>query len=71
MCAPTPGLGCEALFDGLPARVVHHTVVYPGYDNIVYRRPELGRILRRVTYGLEQTPLRWFGLSHLLVVEKR
>jgi len=62
--------GLRALFDGLPARVVHHTVIYPGYDNIVYRRPELGRILRRVTYGLEQTPLRWFGLSHLLVVER-
>lgn len=62
--------GLRSLFDGLPARVVHHTVIYPGYDNIVYRRPELGRILRRVTYGLEQTPLRWFGLSHLLVVER-
>jgi SAM-dependent methyltransferase len=62
--------GLRGLFDGLPARVVHHSVIYPGYDNIVYRRPELGRILRRVTYGLEQTPLRWFGLSHLLVVEK-
>jgi SAM-dependent methyltransferase len=62
--------GLRALFDGLPARVVHHTAIYPGYDNIVYRRPELGRTLRRVTYGLEQTPLRWFGLSHLLVVER-
>ena len=62
--------GLRSLFDGLPAHVVHHTVVYPGYDNIVYRRPELGRILRRVTYTLEHTPLRWFGLSHLLVVER-
>jgi SAM-dependent methyltransferase len=62
--------GLRSLFDRLPARVVHHTVVYPGYDNIVYRRPELGRLLRRVTYALEQTPLRWFGLSHLLVVER-
>ncbi len=62
--------GLRSLFDGLPTRIVHHTVVYPGYDNIVYRRPELGRTLRRVTYALEQTPLRWFGLSHLLVVER-
>jgi SAM-dependent methyltransferase len=60
----------RALFDGLPVRVVHHSAIYPGYDNIVYRRPELGRALRRVTYRLEQTPLRWFGLSHLLVVER-
>jgi len=52
------------------ARIVHHTAIYPGYDNVVYRRPELGRVLRRVTYGLEQTPWRWFGLSHLLVIER-
>jgi SAM-dependent methyltransferase len=62
--------GLRRLFDGLPARLVHHTVIYPGYDNVIYRRPELGRVLRRVTYGLEQTPLRWFGLSHLLVIER-
>jgi SAM-dependent methyltransferase len=62
--------GLRQLFAGLPARVVYHTAIYPGYDNVVHRRPELGRWLRRVTYALEQTPLRWFGLSHLLVVEK-
>jgi SAM-dependent methyltransferase len=54
----------------LRARIVHHSAIYPGYDNVVYRWPELGRALRRVTYGLEQTPLRWFGLSHLLVIER-
>lgn len=63
--------GLRSLFDGLPARIVHHTVVYPGYDKIARRRPELGRAVRRVTYGLEDSPLRWFGLSHFLVVEKR
>lgn len=62
--------GLRALFDDLPVRIVHHSAIYPGYDNIVYRRPELGRVLRRVTYALEQTPLYWFGLSHLLVVER-
>jgi hypothetical protein len=30
----------------------------------------LGRILRGLTYALERTPLKAFGLSHLLVVEK-
>ena len=62
--------GLEALFEGLPVRVVHHSAIYPGYDNIVYRRPVLGKWLRRGTYALEQTSLRWFGLSHLLVVER-
>lgn len=58
------------LLTGLPVIVITHTQVYPGYDNIVARRPALGRWLRRITYALEQTPLRRFGLSHLLVIEK-
>ena len=60
----------DALFEDLPVRVVYHSAIYPGYDNIVYRRPALGKWLRRGTYALEQTSLRWFGLSHLLVVER-
>ncbi|MEW5958051.1 MAG: class I SAM-dependent methyltransferase [Chloroflexota bacterium] len=58
------------LFAGQPVKVVKHTQIYPGFDNIVYRRPALGRLLRRITYTLERTPLRIFGLSHLLVLEK-
>ena len=62
--------GLRSLFLGLPVRVVKHTQIYPGYDNMVYRRPALGRMLRRVTYALEQSPLTSFGISHLLVLEK-
>ncbi|MCD6291513.1 MAG: class I SAM-dependent methyltransferase [Anaerolineae bacterium] len=62
--------GLRRLFDSLPVRIVYHTQIYPGYDNIVYARPRLGRLLRRVTYTLEHTPLRIFGLSHFLVVER-
>ncbi len=58
------------LFLGQPVRVVHCTQIYPGYDNIVYRKPQLGRWLKRITYTLEQTPLAAFGISHFLVVEK-
>jgi SAM-dependent methyltransferase len=59
----------RALWAGLPVRVVHHTQIYPGYDTLATRRPWLGRWLRRLTYALERTRLRTFGLSHLLVVE--
>jgi SAM-dependent methyltransferase len=58
------------LFVGLPVKIVEHTQIYPGYDNIVARRPAWGRVLRGLTYRLEQTPLRAFGLSHYLVAEK-
>ncbi len=62
--------GLETLFEGLPARIVHHSAIYPGYDNIAYRSATLGGWLKRLTYGMERTPLRWLGLSHLLVVER-
>ncbi len=59
------------LFDDLPVRIIHHTQIFPGYDNIVARAPTLGRALRAVTYALERTPFRVLGLSHLLVVERK
>lgn len=58
------------LFLGEAVRVVHHTQIYPGYDNIVARKPELGKLIRRITYALEFTPFAAFGISHLLVIEK-
>jgi SAM-dependent methyltransferase len=62
--------GLRSLFLGQPVRVVHHTQIFPGYDNVVARQPALGWWLRRVTYGLEHSRLTVFGLSHLLVLEK-
>jgi SAM-dependent methyltransferase len=58
------------LLDRLAYRLVVHRQIYPGYDNIAWSHPALARALRNVTYALENTPLRGFGLSHLLVAEK-
>ncbi|MCS7259805.1 MAG: class I SAM-dependent methyltransferase [Anaerolineae bacterium] len=63
--------GLRRLFEGLPVRIVMHTQIYPGYDNLVARWPALGRFVRWLSYRLEHTPLRLWGLSHFLVVEKR
>jgi len=60
----------QDLLSGLPCRIIVHTQIYPGYDNIAHRRPRLARVFRGVTYALESTPLRVFGLSHLLVAER-
>ena len=62
--------GLRALFDGLPVHIVVHTQIYPGYDNLLARRPALARWLRWGTYAMEQTPFRIFGLSHFLVAER-
>jgi len=64
------GHGLRALFAGQPVRVVEHTRVYPGFDNIVRRFPRAGKLVRGILYALESTPLRVFGLSHFLVLEK-
>lgn len=58
------------LFAGLPVRVVERTVIFGAYDNIIARRPALGKALRDVLQTLEKTPLRMLGLSHFWVVEK-
>ncbi len=63
--------GLLRILKGLPHKIIVHTQIYPGYDKIEARSPTLAGILRRLTYALERTPLRLFGLSHFLVVEKR
>jgi len=60
----------ERLFQSLPVRFVHRTVIFGAYDNIIARFPRLGKALRAVLHALERTPLRVFGLSHFWVVEK-
>jgi len=60
----------ERLFDGLPVRFLDRRIVFGAYDNIIARRPGLGRILRSLLHTLENTPLSFFGLSHFWVAEK-
>jgi SAM-dependent methyltransferase len=62
--------GIRALFAGQPVLLVHHRVIYPGFDNISARHALLGKLLRRALYIAEHTPLHTFGLSHFLVLRK-
>jgi SAM-dependent methyltransferase len=58
------------LLVGLPLTEVLLTTIFPGYDRLFASQPAAARLLRRLTYGLEATPLRRLGLSHVLVVER-
>jgi SAM-dependent methyltransferase len=58
------------LLAGLPLRVIYHTRIFGGYDNLVVRFGPLGKIIRATMQGLEKTPLNWLALSHFLVAEK-
>lgn len=58
------------LWRGLSVRALLHTQVYPGFDHLIARRKALGGIIKPLLQGLEGTPLRIFGLSHLVILEK-
>ncbi len=58
------------VFEGLPVRVIHHERIFGGYDNISYRWPRAGQMLKKTLYALELTPFAALGISHLLVLEK-
>jgi ubiquinone/menaquinone biosynthesis C-methylase UbiE len=62
--------GIRRTYGDLGARVNVETYVYPGFDNIIARRKWLGRALRAALYRAERTPLKVFGLSHFVVLEK-
>ena len=58
------------LFQTLDGHIVVRRCIFAGYDNIIARKPVFGRIIRAISYALEQTPLQVFGLSHFLVFER-
>jgi SAM-dependent methyltransferase len=59
------------LYRDLPVRLVYHTTIYPGYDNLVHRFGRVGHSLRSLSYRLERLPLfDRLGLSHFWVVQK-
>lgn len=64
------GRDLQRLFAGLPVQIIRRTVIFGAYDNIIARHPALGRTLRGVLQTLERTPLRFFGLSHVWVIER-
>ena len=60
----------RALFAGVDGTMLIHTQIYPGYDKLARRSEFFAQVLRRITYFLEATPLRAFGLSHFVVWKK-
>ena len=63
--------GLLSLFADLPVTIPHYDRIYGGYDNIIARVGNPGRWVRDLLYRFEGTPLSTWGLSHLLVIEKR
>lgn len=62
--------GLRRIMSGSGARAVWEGYVFPGFDNVIERRPRLGGILRAACYRAEGTPLQVLGLSHFVVLRK-
>jgi SAM-dependent methyltransferase len=62
--------GLRRLIDNLPVRVAYHTRIFGAYDNLIARFGATAKVLRTILQWLERTPLKIFGLSHFLVIEK-
>ena len=62
--------GLRRLFDGLPLRLVRHTRIFGGYDNLMARFGWLGKLIRSVLHLVERTPLSVVGLSHFVILER-
>jgi SAM-dependent methyltransferase len=60
----------KQLFAGLPVKFIQKSIIFGAYDNIIARKPVVGKILRSILQFLEKTPFQVFGLSHFWVVEK-
>ncbi len=60
----------KRLIRGTGLRIVDHTYVYPGFDNIHHRSALLAKVVRGFCYWAEGNALRRFGLSHLVVVQR-
>ncbi len=58
------------LFEGLPVRFVERRTIFGAYDNIIEKRPVVGKLIRSVLQFLEKTPFQRLGLSHFWVIEK-
>lgn len=63
--------GMRRLYAGLPADVVEHGHVYPGFDNVAARNPGIARMLRGALYRAERGSAARFGISHLVVLRRR
>jgi SAM-dependent methyltransferase len=63
--------GLRRIYRRAGLRPVVHTYVFPGFDHIMGSRKIVGRALRWALYPLENSPLRTFGLSHFVVLEKK
>ncbi|MBL8014622.1 MAG: class I SAM-dependent methyltransferase [Candidatus Doudnabacteria bacterium] len=51
-------------------QIYKHDFVFPAFDRLKYKWGGVGKLIQQTFYALEHTPLRVFGISHLIIVQK-
>jgi len=65
------GWELRRLWKDLPVEVDFYSHVFSGLDGFARRFGAVGRMVRSFIHLLERTPLRWFGISHFVILRKR
>lgn len=60
----------RSLFNGQPTKIIKHDFVFPAFDKLSRKRGILGKMIQKFFYLAEKTPLKVFGISHFIIVEK-
>lgn len=59
-----------ANLSGQSYRIQLHTQIFPGFDGAIRKLGIFGKLIQKLFLALEKTPLKIYGISHLLIVEK-
>jgi len=52
-------------------KVIYHTRIFPGFDKMTAKYGPAGKFVKDALHSAEKTPLKFFGISHLVIVEKK
>lgn len=58
------------LIRSVGGKVVYHTRIFPGFDKMEKKYGKAGKLVKKTLHSAEKTPLKFFGISHLVIVEK-
>lgn len=60
----------RSLFNDLPIKIVSHDFVFPAFDKLSVKWGVVGKIIQKFFHLIERTPLKVFGISHFMTIEK-
>jgi len=63
-------ISLEKITPGYQYEVIYHRHVFPGFDKLGEKLGVLGNGFKNMFRFFEKTPLHFFGISHLIVIEK-